>query len=121
MLYWKKENCFISPKTNSIYAFQKGKLYPTSNAKSLVFLLFFVCVKSIVLLVWVLIEYATKDKSIINVSLLCFLENNRMLKLALTNGLWIGITPKILPKLMGRNLDDLLSLSYHIGQIGMYQ
>ncbi len=66
----------------------------------MVFLLYFICVKTIVLLVWVLIEYATKDKSIIKVNLLCFLENNRMLKLALANGLWIGITPKILPKLM---------------------
>ncbi len=64
------------------------------------FLLYFICVKTIVLLVWVLIEYATKDKSIIKVNLLCFLENNRMLKFALVNGLWIGITPKILPKLM---------------------
>jgi hypothetical protein len=27
------------------------------------------------------------------------LKNNKMLKLALANGLWIGITPKILPKL----------------------
>jgi hypothetical protein len=110
MLYWKEENCFISRKTNSTFAFQKGKLYHTSNAESLVFLLFFVCVKTIVLLIWVPIEYATKDKSIIKVSLLCFLENNRMLKLALANGLWIGITPKILPNLM---MEKTLMTCYH--------
>jgi hypothetical protein len=33
-------------------------------------------------------------------NLLRFVEKNRMLKLALANGLWIGITLKILPKLM---------------------
>jgi hypothetical protein len=74
MLYWKKDNPFISPKFSSTFAFQKGKLCPTSNVESLVFLLFFACVKIITLLVWVLIEYASKDKNIVRMNLICFLE-----------------------------------------------
>jgi hypothetical protein len=51
------------------------------------------------------------------------LKNNKMSKLALANGLWIGITPKIFTKIDDgkRNLDRMLSLSYHIGQIEVYQ
>jgi hypothetical protein len=45
-----------------------------------------------------------------------------MPKLALANGLWIGITFNITQINYGRrNLDNTLSLSYHIGQIEVYQ
>jgi hypothetical protein len=39
------------------------------------------------------------------------LKNTKMLKLALANGLWIGITPKILPKLM--MVEKTLITRYH--------
>jgi hypothetical protein len=51
------------------------------------------------------------------------LKNIKMSKLALANGLWIGITPKNITQIdKGRkNLDNMLLLLYHIGQIEVYQ
>ncbi len=65
----KKDNPYISPKFSSTFAFQEGRLYLTSDAKSLVHLFFFVCGKIIVLPVRVLTEYASKDESIIKMNL----------------------------------------------------
>ncbi len=75
LTYWghvileEKDNPSISPKFSSTSTLQEGRLCPTSNAKSLVYLLFLVCGRTIVLPIWVLIEYVNKDKNIIRMSM----------------------------------------------------
>jgi hypothetical protein len=65
----KRNNPSISPKFSSTYALQEGRFCPTSDAKSLVYPLFFVCGRINVLPIWVLIEFASKDKNIIRMSI----------------------------------------------------
>jgi hypothetical protein len=75
LTYWglvileERDNLSISPKFSSTSTLQEGRLCLASNVESLVYLLFLVCGRTIVLSIWVLIEYANKDKNIIKTSM----------------------------------------------------
>ncbi len=69
LTYWvhaileERNNPSISPKFSSMFAFKEGRLCLASNVESLVYL--FICGRTIVIPIWVLIEYTNKDKNIV--------------------------------------------------------
>jgi hypothetical protein len=65
----KRDNPSIFAKFSSTFTLQEGRLCPAFNAKSLMYPLFCVCGKTIVLRVYVLIESINNDKNIVKMSL----------------------------------------------------
>jgi hypothetical protein len=59
----------IFQKKSSTSILQEGRLFPTFNVESLVYLFFFVCRRTFVLSILILIESTSKDKSIVRMSL----------------------------------------------------
>jgi len=64
-----RDNPSIFQKISSTSTLQEGRLCHASDVESLVYLLSFVCGRTIVLQVWVLTKFASKDKNIVRMSL----------------------------------------------------
>jgi hypothetical protein len=65
----EKDNLSISPNFSSTSSLQEGRLCLAYDVKNLVYLLFFVCGRTIVLQIWVLTKSTNKDKIIIRMNL----------------------------------------------------
>ncbi len=65
----ERDNPCIFPKFSSTFTLQEKRLCLTSSAEGLVYPFFLVCGRISVLPIWVLIEFVSKDKNIIKMSI----------------------------------------------------